>query len=261
MTDKELLLDVINVEKRFGGLKALNKINLQIEPNTVTGLIGPNGSGKSTLFNVVSGLLPIDGGEIIFLNKPIHSSSPASINNMGLSRTFQDTRLFADLTVIENLCLPPKSQSGEKVSNLIFNDKLVKKGEAEVVEKAFRILKILEIEHMAYEYANSLSGGQKKLVDVGRVLLNDPSVILMDEPTAGVNPVLAKKLFDRIININKRLEISIIIIEHNMDLMMDPRIGNLYVAHLGEIIDQGPSEQNSKITKSDRCVSRRINTE
>ena len=250
-----IYLEIQDLHKSFGGVKALNGINLTLEKESVVGLIGPNGSGKSTLFNVISGMLKPTKGSILFKNEPIHIHPPHIINQLGLSRSFQHTRLFNELTLIENLCLPPKKQPGEKLRNLFsFFSKhrrsvLIK--EEEVLERAFRILEKLEIDHVAYEYTKNLSGGQKKLGDVGRILMSDPEILFLDEPTAGVNPVLAKKLFDIITSLRKSLNLTIMIIEHNMDLMMDTKIDLLHVANFGKIIASG---QATEIKQSQEVI-------
>lgn len=244
------LLDISNVHKRFGGIVALNNMSLDVEENSISALIGPNGCGKTTLFNVVSGVEAADEGKIVFDGQDITHLAPHKINRLGLSRTYQDTRLFPNLTVLENLMLPPKNQPGESIRNLIYNFKNVKKVEEELLEQALDILDVLEIRHMGYEYTKNLSGGQRKLVDLGRVLMSTPKMILLDEPTAGVNPVLTQKIFDKVVDLRKQFKLTILIIEHDMDVIMRDEVDKIYVANEGTVIVSGKPDQ----IKSDQQV-------
>lgn len=240
------ILEIKNVTKTFGGIKALDEISMSISENTLTGFIGPNGCGKTTLFNVISGVFKCDSGSIAFRGTEITGLSPNEINKLGLSRTYQDTRLYPELTVIENLMLPPKFQKGEKVPNIFTRRKEVFQMEDNLLDKTLEILDLLEIRHMGYEYAKNLSGGQSKLVDLGRVLMSDPDVLLLDEPTAGVNPVLTQKLFQKIISLRDDLNLTIMIIEHDMDVIMKPEVDHIYVANYGKIIISGRPEEIKK---------------
>ena len=160
------ILEVVDIHKSFGGFEVLKGISFEAEEGKITGLIGPNGSGKSTLFNIMSGVMDADSGDIRYKGKSIINLSPEKINLQGISRTYQDTRLFSTLTVLENLMLPPKYQAGEKLLSL-FSSKIkglafkkedpIKLHEEELQDKALEILRLLEIEHMGYEYANKLS--------------------------------------------------------------------------------------------------------
>ncbi|MHA2252798.1 MAG: ABC transporter ATP-binding protein, partial [Candidatus Kariarchaeaceae archaeon] len=209
------LLEVKNVTKTFGGLVALDNISLSISENSITGLIGPNGCGKTTLYNVISGVYRSDSGSIKYNGKELTALSPHEINLLGLSRTYQDTRLYPECTVLENIMLPPKGQIGEKSRNLFLRRKKTFTMEESLLDQALEILDLLEIRHMGYEYAKNLSGGQSKLVDLGRVLMSNPNMLLLDEPTAGVNPVLTLKLIQKIIELRDKLGITIVIIEHD----------------------------------------------
>ena len=238
-----MLLKINNISKSFDGLKALNNLSLEVKENSLTALIGPNGCGKSTLFNIISAVLPADenSGSIIFDGTDILGKKTYDIAKIGLSRTYQDTRLFKDLTVIENLMLPPKKQIGERILNALFKTRF-KKQEEELKSKALEILDLLDITHMAYEYAKNLSGGQSKLVDIGRVLMSSPKMLLLDEPTAGVNPALTEKLFQKIVDLKNNLGLTILLIEHDMDVIMRAEVDHVYVANQGEIITHGSPE-------------------
>jgi ABC-type branched-subunit amino acid transport system ATPase component len=228
-----MLLKINNISKSFDGLKALNNLSLEVKENSLTALIGPNGCGKSTLFNIISAVLPADeiSDSIIF----------DGIDILG-KKTYQDTRLFKDLTVLENLMLPPKKQIGERILNALFRSNF-KKQEEELKSKALEILELLDITHMAYEYAKNLSGGQSKLVDIGRVLMSSPKMLLLDEPTAGVNPALTEKLFQKIVELKNNLGLTILLIEHDMDVIMRAEVDHVYVANQGEIITHGSPEE------------------
>jgi branched-chain amino acid transport system ATP-binding protein len=244
------LLEINDISKSFGGLKALDGITMSVEEKAITGFIGPNGCGKTTLYNVITGVYKADSGSIKFKDKEITGLQPHQVNKLGLSRTYQDTRLYPNLTVLENIMLPPKYQLGESIPNLFARRKQVYKKEDELLEKALGILDLLEIRHMGYEYTKNLSGGQSKLADLGRVLMSDPEVLLLDEPTAGVNPVLTQKLFQKIISLRDDLELTIMMIEHDMDVILRSEVDHVYVANYGKIIISGlPDEikQNQEV--------------
>jgi len=247
------VLEIDNVYKSFGGLEVLTGVSFDVLEHTITGFIGPNGAGKSTLYNCISGLLPIDSGEIRLFGENVAPLSASERNMKGMSRTFQDTRLFKDLTVLENLMLPPKMQVGENLLNVFFNPSKVKQNEDALLVKALDTLRLLEIEHMGYEYAKNLSGGQSKLVDLGRVLMSDPKLLLLDEPTAGVAPVLTQKVFDKILSLRNQLDLTIMIIEHDMDVIMKEEVDHIFVLSNGTIVAEGSPEkiqQNQKVIQA-----------
>lgn len=243
MMDENIALKVENLRKSFGGLQAVKGISFKVERNSITGLIGPNGCGKSTTFNTISGLIPYDEGTVTIFGQDATGLRPHEINHLGLSRTFQNTRLWRELTVIENLLLPPKHQLGTSLKGLFRKFKTWQIQEEELIEKAFEILEILEISHMAYNLASELSGGQSKLVDIGRVLMSDPKVLLLDEPVAGVAGPLAEKIFHYLDRLRKERDISILIIEHNLEFILKEEVDMIYVMNLGEIIASGTPDQ------------------
>ncbi len=240
MTDP--LLKVEGLRKSFGGLQALKNVSFALNSKEVIGLIGPNGCGKSTTFNVISGIYPADSGSVKLKGEEILNKKPHEINRLGLSRTFQYTQLWRNLTVIENLLVPPKNQTGAQFVNILRRLKLAKEEEI-LVEKAYRTLELLEISHVAENYASELSGGQSKLVDIGRVLMSDPTILLLDEPVAGVAGPLAQKIFDQLQKLRKSLGLSIVIIEHNMEFILRKGIDRIYVMNLGEVIAEGTSDE------------------
>lgn len=212
------MLEVKDLEKRFGGVKAVDKCSLRVEERSITGLIGPNGAGKTTVFNLISGLYKPDGGEIWFLGDRIDGLPSHEIARRAISRTFQIPREFKEMTVLENLMLIPQKQKGENIFNSLFRPKIVKVQEKENRDKALRILEFLELAHLKDEYAKNLSSGQKKLLELAKILMSDPRVILLDEPGAGVNPTLMKKLVRSIEKLREE-GITFFLIEHDMDLV------------------------------------------
>ena len=214
------LLEVLDVHRRFGGVAALDGVELRVEAGAITGLIGPNGAGKTTLFNVVSGMLRPDAGKVLFAGADITGWRPDRLAATGLARTFQIARGLAQLTVIENLMLYGRDQPGEAVWSAIVRPARALEREAALRERAIEVARRLEILHVGDDRAAELSGGQKKLLELGRALMGDPKLILLDEPVAGVNPTLAKGLGQHIVAL-KQQGITFLIIEHNMGLIAE----------------------------------------
>jgi ABC-type branched-subunit amino acid transport system ATPase component len=241
-------LGVYNVHKSFEGVNALNGITLDFNGSSIIGLIGPNGSGKTTLFNVITGFYPVDIGEIHFNGENITGLKSHNISLRGLVRTFQITRIFPKLTVLENMLTASKDQEGEKLYSVFFKRRTVAKQEADNADKAFEILKFLEIFHLRDEYGSNLSGGQLKLLELGRALMMDPDMLLLDEPVAGVNPTLANKIFDRIVELKNNKNIGFVIVEHNMDVVMS-FCDRIYVMDGGKIVAEGVPEEIQRSKK------------
>ena len=214
------MLEVKDVKKHFGGLKAVDGCTLSVAEGTITGLIGPNGAGKTTLFNVITGHLKPDKGEITFLGERIDGLAPHQVFERKIYRTFQITREFCQMTVLENLMIMPFRQLGEKIWNTWFRSSAVMKQELEIKEKALDILEFVELIKLKDEYAGSLSGGQKKLLEIARSLMADPKLVLLDEPGAGINKTLMKKLVSKIKLLQEERHITFLLIEHDMDLVM-----------------------------------------
>lgn len=214
------MLKVDNVVKEFSGFRAVDECSFEVEKNTITGLIGPNGAGKTTMFNLIAGSLDLDQGEVYFSEQKVNGFAPHQIARLGLARTFQIPKTLKKMTVMENLMLVPSGQSGENLWNSWFNSAKVSKEEETVEAKAYETLEFLEMTHLADEMAVNLSGGQKKLLELGRALMADPELILLDEPGAGVNPTLLNKIAENIIKLKERGK-TIFLIEHNMDLIMN----------------------------------------
>jgi branched-chain amino acid transport system ATP-binding protein len=213
------LLQVKDVKKAFGNLRALDGTTLSVDEKTVTILIGPNGSGKTTLLNVITGFLKPDEGEIYFGSSEITGRSPQEIYSAGIARTFQIPAMFSNLTTLENLLVAAKSNPGESITRSLVK-RLWLKYEKDTIEKASRILELLGITEQIDKPASLLSGGQMKLVEIGRALMSDASLYLLDEPVSGVNPTLAHEIFARILSLREQYGITFLIIEHRLDIAL-----------------------------------------
>ena len=240
-----LVLKVDGLRKEFGGLVAVRDISFDIGEGEFVGLIGPNGCGKSTTFNCISGLLEKTAGTVEIFGKDVTGHRPDQIQNLGLTRTFQHTRLWRQMTVIENLLVPPRHQFGSSLSDRIkalLAPKLNQQ-ESDRLEKAYSVLDQLEVPHMAHNLTSELSGGQSKLVDIGRSMMGDPRLLLLDEPVAGVAGPLAMKIFNNLRNIVDETGISILIIEHNMDFILRQGVDRIIVMNEGRVLMQGTPEE------------------
>jgi branched-chain amino acid transport system ATP-binding protein len=217
---REPLLVVSGVEKRFGGLKALDGVTFEVARGSITGLIGPNGAGKTTLFEVVSGLLAPDAGEIRLGPHRLDGRPAHEIARLGVARTFQIPRPLARLTVLENLMLYAKDQPGERLRTLVTGRHAIAEQDAALRTRAREILELTDLAALGDAPAGTLSGGQKKLLELARVLMADPSLILLDEPGAGVNPTLMRSLVSAIRDLHAR-GMTFLLIEHDMDLITE----------------------------------------
>ena len=213
------ILQVKNLSKSFGGLKAISNCSLKIKKGSITGIIGPNGSGKTTLFNLIAGNLKSSHGSVLFNNEDITNVPSYELFSKGVLRTFQIAHEFTNQTVLENLMMVPGGQSGEKLVNALFKPSLVKKEEKNVKEKALKVIDFLNLKHLTQELAGNLSGGQKKLLELGRTMMVDPKIVLLDEVGAGVNRTLLNEITDAILRLNKEKNYTFFVIEHDMDLI------------------------------------------
>jgi len=232
------MLTVEGVSKRFGGLWAVRDCSFTVEEGTITGLIGPNGAGKTTLFHLISGFLRPDRGRIAFRGEDITGHAPFRLFRKGLYRTFQIPRVFPEMTVLENLMLVPEGQCGEHLWNPLFRPRRVRAQEEALRERAQEVLEFVGLVHLAGALAGTLSGGQKKLLELARALMAFPKLVLLDEPGAGVNPTLMNRLADRIREMVHQFGVTVLLIEHDMDLVMslcDPVI----VMSEGRVLTQG----------------------
>ncbi len=233
----DMLLQLRGVTKRFGGFTAVDAISLDLPRGAIGGLIGPNGAGKTTLFNTMAGLLRPDAGEVLLDEAPIQNRPPHRIFAQGLARTFQIPRPFPEMSVLENVMLVPPGQSGERFWNNWLRPGMVAREERAARARADEIIDFCRLAGVRNDQASTLSGGQLKLLELARVLMAEPKIILLDEPAAGVNPSLMLTLVDRIRALN-RCGHTFLIIEHNMDVVMsicDP----IFVMAQGRLLYEG----------------------
>ena len=213
------MIVVENLHKRFGGVHAVNGASLTIRPGSITGLIGPNGAGKTTLFNVIAGLYQPTAGRVFLDGEDITGLKPHELFHKGVLRTFQLAHEFKTLTVRDNLMMVPPNQAGESLLNTWFQPSLVRANEKEARAKADEVIEFLEIEHVADEFAGNLSGGQKKLLELGRTMMVDAKIVFLDEVGAGVNRTLLHKIGDAIIKLNQERNYTFCLIEHDMEFV------------------------------------------
>jgi branched-chain amino acid transport system ATP-binding protein len=226
-----------DIHKHFGGVTALSGASLTVAQNSITGLIGPNGAGKSTLFAVLSSFVSPDQGKVMLFDEDITHTSAHLLVHKGIVRTFQVPREFRELTVLENLMTAPLNQEGEKLTDIFFRSRVVRKREEAIRQTAKDILAFLKIDHLTNELAKNLSGGQKKLLELGRALMTEPRLLLLDEPFAGVNPVLIEQIMDRLQELRNR-GLTLFIIEHNIQAISELS-DTLYVMAEGKILTHG----------------------
>jgi len=227
------ILEVKNVSKSFGGVKANVDISVSVEPGSIVGLIGPNGSGKTTLFNSIVGTHPIDQGSIVFNNTEVSEMPVPAVAKLGLLRTFQQTRIYSKLNCIENMLI------SHKASDLGF---IFAKVPAELTEKAENLLNFVGLYQKRNLRAGDLSFGQQKLLELAMALMNEPKMLLLDEPTAGINPTLINGIIDRLIKVNKDYGITLLVIEHNMRVIMSLAQKIFCLAH-GKMLAEGSPDQ------------------
>ncbi len=232
------ILEAKGLSKSFGGIRAVSDASIEVEMGGITGLIGPNGAGKTTFFNLLSNFIPADRGEIIFNGQPIQDAPPHQIARLGMVRTFQVAKALSRLSVLENMLLGAQNQSGEKVWQVWLRAAAVTKEQRELQEKAMGILTDIGLGAKAQDYAGGLSGGQRKLLEMGRALMSDPKLILLDEPAAGVNPRLIDDICGHIQHWRRR-GLSFLIIEHNMDVIMS-LCDRVWVLAEGQNLIDGP---------------------
>lgn len=213
------MIQVDNLTKKFGGFTAVNNATLKIETGSITGLVGPNGAGKTTLFNVIAGVHAPTGGRVTLDGEDITGLPPHELFHKGLLRTFQIAHEFSTMTVRENLMMVPNGQSGETLVNAWFKRAQVREEEAALRAKADEVIEFLEISHVADELAGNLSGGQKKLLELGRTMMVDAKIVFLDEVGAGVNRTLLNTIGDAIIRLNKERGYTFCVIEHDMDFI------------------------------------------
>ena len=236
------ILQINNLSKYFGGLSAVSNCSLKIKKGSITGIIGPNGSGKTTLFNLIAGNLKPSDGSVLFNGNNITGIPSYELFSKGLLRTFQIAHEFTNLTVLENLMMVPGNQSGESLMNALLKPKMVNEEEKIIKQKALEVIKFLNLTHLEKELAGNLSGGQKKLLELGRTMMVDAKIVLLDEVAAGVNRTLLKEVSNSIFRLNKEKGYTFCMIEHDMEFtskMCDPVI----VMSEGSVLFQGTADE------------------
>jgi branched-chain amino acid transport system ATP-binding protein len=244
-------LRVENLRKEFGGITAVADASFAVERGSLTGLIGPNGAGKSTTFNCITGVHEPTDGRVYFEGEDITGLRPDQIANEGLVRTFQIARELEEMTVLENMMLAPRGQIGESLYRSVTPGlrRGVREQEEQLRERVWETLELFEIDHLAEEEAGNLSGGQRKLLEMARVLMTDPEMVLLDEPLAGVNPSLEKKLLERVHELRDE-GYTFLLVEHDMDVIMN-NCEHIIVMHQGEVLAEGDA---SDIRSNDQVI-------
>lgn len=236
------MIEVKNLHRHFGGFRAVDGATLEIETGSITGLVGPNGAGKTTLFNVVAGVLPPTSGQVLMAGEDITGLPPHTLFHKGLLRTFQIAHQFSSMSCRENLMMVPGGQTGETLWNTWFGRKRIADEERALRAKADEVLEFLTIEHLADHKAGQVSGGQKKLLELGRTMMVDARIVFLDEVGAGVNRTLLNTIGDAIIRLNKERGYTFCMIEHDMDFigrLCDPVI----VMAEGKVLSKGTIDE------------------
>jgi branched-chain amino acid transport system ATP-binding protein len=230
------------VVKRFGGIRALDGASLGVRERSITALIGPNGAGKTTFFNVVTGFYRPDHGRAAFDGHEVLGHPPYTIARLGMVRTFQITKALARMPVIDNMMLGARDQPGERLVNVVFRPGAWRRREAEVREQAMELLEIFNLTPLADAYAGTLSGGQRKLLELARALMARPRLLLLDEPMAGINPTLGRRLLDHMQRLRTEEGVTFLFIEHDMEVVMNHADRVIVMAQGRVIADGEPHE-------------------
>jgi neutral amino acid transport system ATP-binding protein len=236
------ILEAEGVVKRFGGIHAVDGATLDVGKGSITALIGPNGAGKTTLFNVLTGFYRRDRGDVSFAGHSIGGRSPHSIARLGMVRTFQITKALARMPVIDNMMLAAQDQPGERLLNIVFRPRAWRQREGEVREQAMELLAVFNLDDKADEYAGTLSGGQRKLLELARSLMTQPRLLMLDEPMAGINPTLGRRLLDHMQRLRGEEGVTFLFIEHDMDVVMGHSDRVIVMAD-GRVIATGSPEE------------------
>jgi neutral amino acid transport system ATP-binding protein len=241
----EAILTVSDLELSFGGVRALAGTDLDVLRGSITALIGPNGAGKTTLFNAITGFYAVDRGEAFFDGQPLLGKPPHAIARLGMARTFQLTKTLAAMPVLDNMMLAAPDQPGERLANVVFRPRGWRRREAEVRGRALELLETFSLLDQADAYAGTLSGGQRKLLELARVLMLEPRLILLDEPMAGINPALAQRLLAHIHELRERRGVTFLFIEHDMEVVMG-QSDRVVVMSEGRVIADGSPDRVSR---------------
>ncbi len=238
----EAILAVDDLVRSFGGIHAVDGATFSVSRGSITALIGPNGAGKTTLFNVITGFYRGERGMVTFDDQPIFGRPPYAIARRGMVRTFQITKALARMPVIDNMMLAAPHQPGEKLRNVILRAPAARRREQEVNEQAMELLEVFNLQGLANEYAGTLSGGQRKLLELARALMTEPTMLLLDEPMAGINPTLGRRLLDHMHRLRDERGVTFLFIEHDMDVVMG-HSENVIVMADGRVIASGPPQE------------------
>jgi neutral amino acid transport system ATP-binding protein len=239
------LLAVEGVVKRFGGIHAVNRAGFSVAAGSVTALIGPNGAGKTTLFNLITGFQQPDSGSVRFDGEEVAKQPAYAIARRGMVRTFQLTRALAAMPVLDNMMLAAPEQPGEQLRNVLLRPRAVRAREREVHEQALELLEMFGLREKADDYAGTLSGGQRKLLELARALMVRPRMLLLDEPMAGINPTLGRRLLDHIQRLRREEGMTFLFVEHDMEVVMN-HSDRVVVMAEGRVIASGePHEVRS----------------
>lgn len=242
------MFETHGITKRFGGIEALIDVSLSVDEGEIVGLIGPNGAGKTTVFNCISGVMEPDEGSVVHHGTDITGLAPEKIAHHGIVRTFQVSRVLYTMTVMQNMLLTPHNQQGEHLHNAILQPESMREQEAHLRERAEEILETVDLIHMKDAYARELSGGQQKLLEIGRSLMTDPDLILLDEPLAGVAPELAPEILNEVERIRHDEATSFLIIEHDLKAIKQVS-DELIVLSNGQFLTRGAPEAVSQDPK------------
>jgi len=240
--DVQPILAVEDVHKSFGGIHAVRGASFSVPKASITALIGPNGAGKTTLFNVVTGFYSADRGSIVYAGKPITGKPPHRIAHLGMVRTFQITKALSAMPVIDNMMLAAPDQPGEKLLGVLGRPAASRRREREVRERALELLETFNLADKADDYAGTLSGGQRKLLELARALMVEPDMVLLDEPMAGINPTLGRKLLEHVAALRRDRQVTFLFVEHDMDVVMN-HADDVIVMAQGAVIAQGPPKE------------------
>lgn len=244
------ILELKGVSKNFGGLTAVQNLNLKVEENQIAALIGPNGAGKTTVFNMITGAYEVSSGEIFFLSNRISGLPPYKITQMGIARTYQNIRLFKKATALENVMIGSHCRMHAGLFNIVYNRKAIKREEEEVRQKSLQLLEYLNIERYKDSEASSLPYGQQRLLEIARALAIQPKLLLLDEPAAGMNSAEKVELISTINRIRNDFKVSVLLVEHDMELVMNIS-DKITVLNYGEQIAEGTPEE---VQKNERVI-------
>ena len=250
------LLEVEGVVRTFGGVRAVDGASFDVAEHSITGLIGPNGAGKSTLFATIAGSLKPDSGRIVYAGKRIDRHAAFRVARAGVVRTYQSARVLTRMTVLDNVLLASKGHPGERLRDLVLRPRAARAHERAAFARAEELLALVRLESYAHAYAGTLSGGQRKLLDLARVLMLEPSLILLDEPMAGVNPALRVELLEHILAVRRDRGITFLIVEHDLDFVMQAA-DRVVVMNQGRVLTVGTPDE---VRANDQVVDAYLGT-